>query len=246
MKTSNKILLSFFALIILSITIILFVVGNDVKFGTTSDEKLGNAEQLRNLPHFNKIEIESRFNVHYTQDTFQEVVVKADSSLIDLATTEVSNDKLLLHSKKRLRNRQHIDVFVTTDSIIEVKSSAGGTFKTLRKMNVYQFDGSGSAGAVYKVEGNFTNLKLDFSAMCVGDFSGTCKNLVIEASAGSVLNADNLVADKGNVSASARSVSKINVTSELSVSASSGSVIKCLGNPQIKSINISSGAQFIK
>jgi hypothetical protein len=248
MKTSNIILLSFFGIILLSITVILFAFSRDANFAMApdSDDKSGNAEQQLTLPHFNKIDIESRFYVHYTQDTFQKVVVKADSNLIDLAVTEVNNGKLFIHSKKRLRNRQHIDVYVTTDSINEVKSSAGGTFKTSRKMKVYQFDGLGSAGAVYEVDGDITNLKIDFSAGCVGNFSGNCKNLGIESSAGSVINAGNLVANKGNVSSSAGSVVNVNVTGELSVHASSGSVIKCQGNPQIKNIDISSGAQFIK
>jgi hypothetical protein len=248
MKTSNILLLSLFGLILLSITTILVAFGSDMNTGMAADNETmtGKAEQVRNLAHFNKVEIGSRFNVQYTQDTFQRIVIKGDSSLMGLVLTEVTDGKLFIHSKRRLRNRQHIDIIMTTDSINEVKANAGSTFKTMRKMKAHQFDGTGNAGSVFQIDGDFTNLNVDFNAGCVGDFSGQCKNLGIRSNAGSVLNAGNLVADKGNVSSSSGSVITINVTGELSVDASSGSVIKCQGNPQLKGFNISSGAQFIK
>ena len=123
---------------------------------------------------------------------------------------------------------------ITTDSINGVEANAGSTFKTMRKMKVHQFEGIGNAGAVFKIDGDFANLNLDFNAGSVGDFSGQCKNLGIRSNAGAVVNASNLVADKGNVSSNAGSVITINVTGELSVDATSGSVIKNLGNPQLK------------
>lgn len=248
MKTSNILLLSLFGLILLSITTILVAFSRDMNFAMEPDNvaMTGKAEQVRNLAHFNKLEIESRFNVQYTQDTFQRIVIKGDSSLMGLVLTEVTDGKLFIHSKRHLKSRQRIDIILTADSLIEVKASAGSTFKTTRKMKVHQFDGTGNAGSVFQIDGDFTNFNMDFNAGCVGDFSGQCKNLGIRTNAGCVLNAGNLTAVKGNVSSNAGSQVTINVTGELSVNASAGSVVKCQGNPQIKSVDISSGAQFIK
>jgi hypothetical protein len=95
------------------------------------------------------------------------------------------------------------------------------------------------------MNGDFTNLKLELSAGSVGDFSGNCKNLEINSSAGAMINAENMVTDNGKVNSSAGAVVNINVTKELSIEASAGSIVKCHGNPQIKDINISSGAQFL-
>lgn len=247
MKTSNKILLSFFALILLTITIILFVFRDNMNFEMAPDEgNFGKTEQQRNVSHFDKIKIESRFHVYYTQDTFQKVVVIADSNLIGLAVTEVNDGRLSLYSKKQLKRKQKIEVFVTTDSINDLQLNAGCSFKTQHKMKVYQLKCDGNAGSVLSIDGNFTNLKLAFNAGSVGNFSGSCKNLEIESNAGSVVNAGNLVAENGNVTSNAGSVTTINVAGDLSVFASAGSIVKYQGNPNVKNINISSGAQFTK
>ncbi len=248
MKTSNKILLGFFALILLTITIIIITLGIDKNFvsGSDTDNKSGKAEKQCDLPHFNKIEIEGRLTVHYTQDTFQKVIVRADSNLIDRVMIEVHYDKLFIHNKKWSRSRQHIDVYVTNDSINEIESRAGSAFKTINKIKVYQMEISGEAGATFQMDGDLTNLKLGLSAGSLGDFSGNCKKLEIEASAGAVINADNMITDIGKVYSSTGAVININVTRELSLEASSGSIVKCHGNPQIKDIDISSGAQFLK
>jgi hypothetical protein len=247
MKTSNILLLSFLALILLSITIIIFAIGRDMNYtAPDNDHTTWEVEQVRNLPHFNKVKLKSNFKVYYIQDTFQKVLVKADSNLIGSVVTEVDNGKLLIRSKKHLKKLQNIEIFVTTDSINEIQIEAGGTFKTSNKIKVHQLDASGSAGAILRVDGTFVSLNLTCTAGCVSDFSGKCKNLKIESSAGSILNADSLVTETGIISSSSASIITVNVCSELSIDASSASIIKYLGNPQLKSFDISSGAQFIK
>jgi hypothetical protein len=141
---------------------------------------------------------------------------------------------------------QRIEIFVTNDSITEIESRAGSTFKTINQLKGYQVDVSGRAGAKIEIDGDFTNLKIELSAGSFGDFSGSCKNLDIESSAGAVINSFNMKTDIGKVSCSAGSIVTINVIKELSIEASAGSIVKCTGNPQIKDINISSGAQFLK
>jgi hypothetical protein len=248
MKTSNKILLGLFALILITITIIIIKLGVDLKVGSSPepDIKSGNSEKQCDLPHFNKIEIEGSFIVHYTQDTFQKITVRADSNLIDQVIIEVNYGKLFIHNKKHSRSRHNIDVYVTTDSINEIESKAGSFFKTINQLKVYHVDVSGEAGAKIEMNGDFTNLKIEFNAGSFGDFSGNCKNLDIESSAGAVINSFNMKTDIGKVSCSAGSMVTLNVIKELSIEASAGSIVKCTGNPQIKDINISSGAQFLK
>lgn len=246
MKTSNILLLSLLGVILLSITIILVAFSGGVCNNLAPESRAGNAEQLRNLPHFDKIEMESKFDVYYTQDTFQRVVVKADSSLLNIAVTEVKDGKLYVHSNKRLRDRQHIDIILTTDSIVKIDANAGSTFKTTRKMKVHQLDCICNAGSIVKIEGEFLNLNLDFNAGSIGNFIGKCLNLNVNANAGTIVDLGNLLADKGVVSANAGSIVTINVTKELSVDANAGSIVKSLGNPMMKGINIMGGAQFTK
>lgn len=246
MKTSNILLLSLLGVILLSITIILVSFSGGVCSSMAPESSVGKAEQLRNLPHFNKIEMESKFDVYYTQDTFQRVVVKTDSSLLNVAVTEVKDGKLYIHSNKRLRNRQHIDIILTTDSIVKIEANAGSTFKTTRRMKVHQLEGNCNAGSIVKIDGEFFNLNLDFNAGSIADVTGTCVNLNATANAGTILNLGSLMAEKGVISANAGSIVTVNVTKELSVDANAGSIVKSLGNPLMKGINIMGGAQFTK
>ncbi len=246
MKTSNKILIGLFALILISIGVLLIALRHELNvFGVAENEYSGKStEQQISMPKFTKIDVEGKFQLHYTQDTFQKIVIKADSNLIHLAVLEVTDGRLMIHSKKVLREYQRIDVFITNDSINELKSSAGTIFKTLNKMKVQHFHCEGSAGSVFKLEGDFKDLDIKFFAGCVADLSGSCHNLGMESSAGCVVKASNLVAIIGNISASAGSVISILVTGELNVHANAGSIVKYQGNPKLNNINVTSGAQL--
>lgn len=247
MKTSNILLLSLFGLIILSITILLFVIGKNLNGADfLTYEKAGNYEQKRTLPSFNKLDVESSFNVQYTQDTFQNCVIRADSNLMSSISTEVKEGKLYLHCPKHLRRRQRIDVYITNDSINEVNLVAGSIFKTSRKMKVNQFIALNKAGSVFDLDGTFNNLSITAEAGCVSNLSGKCESIEIASDAGSIINAGNLSAIKGKINSSTGAVTTINVSGELSIEASTGAIIKCQGNPTVKNLNVSTGAQFIR
>jgi hypothetical protein len=245
MKTSDKILLTLFIGILLIITGSILIMNKKIKFFEISGNSV-SVEQQRTLPVFNQIDVKGNIKVNYYQDTFQRVIVKTDSNLFNLVITDVSDGKLFLHIKKWIASKQPIEVDVTTDSINDVMLMAGSSFNIMHEIKVHQFDGKAEGGAKFDIEGNFVDLDLGLSAGSIGNFSGHCKNMIINCKAGSVFNADDLIAEKGNISSSAGSIININVTGELSVHASSGSIVKCKGNPQMKSVDISSGAQFIK
>jgi hypothetical protein len=232
MKTSNKLLLGLFVLILLTITVVMAVVKiNFFKPGSSTYTVSGKqTEEQRNVAKFNQIEVENMIKVNYTQDNQQRVVIKADSNLIRMVVSEV---------------KEPIQVDISTDSINGIKLTAGGIFGTTKKMKVTKLDGDGSAGALFEVDGDFTDLKIEMSAGCVANFKGKCKNLEISCTAGSIFNANDLVAEYGTISASAGAVMNVNVTGEISVDANAGSVIKCSGKARAKNINISSGAQFL-
>ena len=247
MKTSNKLLLGLFVLILLTITVVMVVVKiNFFKPGSSTYTVSGKqSEEQRNVAKFNQIEVENMIKVNYTQDNQQRVVIKADSNLIRLVVSEVKNGKLYLYTTEKLDLEEPIQVEVSTDSINGIKLTAGGIFGTTKKMKVTKLNGDGSAGALFDVDGDFTDLKIEMSAGCIANFKGKCKNLEISCTAGSIFNANDLVAEFGTISASAGSVMNVNVTGEISVDANAGSVIKCSGKARAKNINISSGAQFL-
>ena len=87
-------------------------------------------------------------------------------------------------------------------------------------------------------------LKLDVSAGADVTLSGSLKKADINCSSGAWVNAGNLITDVADIEASSGGDVEIHVNEELSVSASSGSDVIYTGNPRMKQINISSGADL--
>jgi hypothetical protein len=246
MKTSNKILLGLLVLILLTITtVMVFIKAEFHKFSSTNYR--GNGKQYSttlNLAKFNQIEVEDLIKVNYTQDTFQSVIIRADSNLLKSIVAEDKNGKLRLYLRDKIELDDPILVDITTDSINAVKLSTGGCFSTTHKMMVSNFHGEGTAGAVFSMDGDFNDIDMDMNNGCVVNFSGKCKNLNLAGSSGSVLTASNMIAANCSIKAYAGAIMNVNVTDEISVDASAGSIVNCNGKAKTKNMNISSGAQF--
>lgn len=246
MKTSNKILLGALALILLLITTTLVFFSRELNWqGSGRSELSGKkVEEQREVALFNKLKVEGNIQVHYTQGAAGKLLIKADSSLMADFRSEVSDNELHLYSNRRGRTRSKIEVFVTADSINKVTANAGGIFKTVQAIKVNQFNSIGNAGGILNVNGEFYNLDMEMNAGAIGDFSGSCENISVDSNAGAIVNAGKMVAKSGRVSSNAGAITNIYVTGELSVFASTGSIVKCQGNPTMKQVEVSTGAML--
>jgi hypothetical protein len=246
MKTSNKILLGALALILILITTTLIIFSRALNSYESGNIELSGkkVEERREVASFNKLKVEGNIQVHYTQGAAGKLLIKADSSLMADFRSEVNDSELHLFSKRRGRNRSKIEVFITADSINKVTANAGGIFKTVQAIKVNQFNSIGNAGGILNVDGEFFNLNMEMNAGAIGDFSGSCENLKVDSNAGAIVNAEKMVAKNGSVSSNAGAITNIYVTGELSVFASTGSIIKCQGNPTMKQVEVSTGAMF--
>lgn len=246
MKTSNKILLGALALILLLITTSLIFFSRELNWDRSSRVELSGKkiEEQREVAVFNKLKVDGNIQVHYTQGTAGKLLVKADSSLMADFRSEVNDSELHLYSIRRIRNRSKIEVFITADSINKVTANAGGIFKTVQAIKVNQFNSIGNAGGILNVDGEFFNLNMEMNAGAIGDFSGSCENIRVDSNAGAIVNAGKMVSKNGTVSSNAGAITNIYVTGELSVFASTGSIVKCQGNPTMKQVEVSTGAMF--
>lgn len=246
MKTSNKILLGALALILLIITTVLILFSRAMNSNDSYNVELSGkkVEEQREIGSFNKLKVEGNIQVYYTQGAAGKLLIKADSSLMADFRSEVSDNELHLYSKRRGRNRSKIEVFITADSINKVTANAGGIFKTVQTIKVNQFSSIGNAGGILNVDGAFFNLNMEMNAGAIGDFSGSCENIRVDSNAGAIVNAEKMIAKNGSVSSNAGAITNIYVTGELSVFASTGSIVKCQGNPTMKQVEVSTGAMF--
>lgn len=259
MKTSNKLLLGLLIIILLVITVTIVVAKIELQNGSfiskdvthndwsNDQDKPGSFNETKkslSLDKFNALEVEGKIHVNYTQDNTQSVAVRASGGLDKYLVSQVRDGKLYLYTTRDLDDDERIYVDITIDSINGIQLSKGGVFKTMRKMQVARLNCEGSSGGVFEIEGNFTDLDFEISSGCVANLKGKCRNLDVDGSSGVVFNANDLEALIGKCSGSSGAVMTLNVTSEISVDASSGSVINCRGNARVKDIDISSGAHF--
>lgn len=244
MKTSNKLLLGLLFVFLIFATVLIIVSAN--RFHRFENPVLTGKQstQVRTLPAFNEIEIAGKFQLNYTQGSTQSVFVQADSSLLKDIVTEVHGNRLRIRLIRNFYSGDYIRVNVTSEALSELEISAGGIFKTTNCLKSPDLMVSASAGTILEVNGEITNLKADLSAGCMARFLGTCDNMQLDASAGCIINADSLYTKTANIEASAGTIAKLNVSQEISVSASAGSNITYKGNPKLKTVDISGGAVF--
>jgi hypothetical protein len=246
MRTSNKILLGLFMSIVLAITVLVIYVANNITIHPTINGSDFSASQERNVADFHQLECSSGFRVVFTQDSVQRVVVKADSSVIRFISTEVANGKLTLKSSERWRSNVPVEIQVSARNIDYINMNSGSNFSVAKPLNIKELKLDVSSGSSVELNGTFEKLSTDFSSGSMGKIEGSDSIFSLTASSGSNVDAGNLIAKIGSVSASSGSNLSVNITDEISVDASSGSNISYKGNPSIKGFNVSSGANFSK
>lgn len=246
MKTSNKLLLGLLILIIISISTI--IIATSVKIHKDENQSFSGklVSQIREFQRFSEIKLTGNIQVNYLQGKPQKVFIEADSSLLPYIKTELKGDRLIIRNDKTFPRNKYIQVYVTTDTLNNIDISNGACFKTLKCLKVSKLQLSASAGTILEINGEITDLNADLSAGCMAKFLGVCKNLHLDASAGCIINADSLYTKTASIDASAGTIASLNVSDEISVDASSGAVIHYIGNPNLKNIDISSGAVFQK
>lgn len=243
MKTSVKLLLILFILMIISTSAIIIKVHSDFVF---DDSKPVLSEKQLSLSAFHQIEANGRANIIYTQDTFQRVELKADSSQMRYIQMDVKDGKLSINIRREYRNRRAVQIEITADSINEVDLKAGGSFESAKQFRVTDFVGKASAGADFKMDCKLSNLSMEMSAGSDARLSGECRSLTLEANAGSDFKAFDLLAQNAVVHANAGSTVKVNAVKSLEAHANSGSNIYYKGNPQLSNVDISSGGNLRK
>ena len=243
MKTSNKILLGAFILILVSATVMMFIVKANLN-GDPGNMVTGNKQvitQTRDVQNFQNIEAKGGIKLKLEQGSAQEVKVEADENLIDLITTEVRNNKLYVSLKKSIRQYEALNVYVTFDTLNSLTLQAGVQATNEGTLQFGNLDMNVSSGAGTDMNLFAENLSLNVSSGSNVTLSGKTNDLRVDNSSGAIVNASQLEAAYCHANSSSGANTRIWVTKECSIDASSGGRIKYAGSPQIKDMNISSG-----
>lgn len=244
MKTTNKILLSVFVIITLIILTTLIVLKVKINRGIdTTNTKV--IEQHRNIGKFNKIDVNNRFTIIYTQDSITTLKIKADSSLLALIKIEVKNGTLYIDLTRDLITRKKIEVYITNDSINEVSLSEDCDFTNNKMIRIDSFKLSCYIRSSLNINGKFGSMKLYMDLQSTGTIKGSSRELVYEGLE-AMLKADEFIVKKCKLNVKHGCKSYVNVTDEMAVTAGSGSMITYSGNPVIKGVDITGNAKLMK
>jgi len=243
MKTSNKILLGAFILILISATVMMIIVKANLN-GETGSMVSGNKHaitQTRDVQNFQNIEAKGGIKLKLTQGATTAVKVEADDNLIDMISTEVRNNKLYISLDRNIRHYEALNVYVTFDTLYNLTLQAGvqATNTDTLKFGDLDFDVSSGAGAEMNLLAEDLNLNVSSGSRVT--LSGKTNQFRVDNSSGAIVNASRLEAVYCRASSSSGANTRIWVTKECSIDASSGGRIKYAGSPQIKDMDISSG-----
>jgi hypothetical protein len=241
--------------------------------GTSSSEgKVNNRDsEERNLGSFTGIEVSSGIKVNFTQGDKQEVRVETDEDKLQYISTVVQGNTLKISIKNPSNKKlsfNKIFVNVVAPEITKISTSSGSSFVVLNTIIGNQINIETTSGSL--LNGDFdiknganisttsgSNLNLNIKVPRL-NFEGTSgSNAVINGNVSQVnfevtsaanCNAQNLLAENVEATATSAGNLSINVMGNLKAEASSGGKIRYIGNPKNIDSNISkiSGGKLIK
>lgn len=230
-------------IIIASLLIVATVSVACVITGFNDDEK--TITETRNPGNFHGIDADSGFDVFLYQDGKNEVILEADSSLIEHIETKVKNGVLQIRLNKSFAKINKLSVHVHFDEINIIKASGGSDVvsKTILKQDKLEINASGGADVDVQVDAN--TIVAGVSGGADLDISGTSNKLNINASGGSDVKAYKLKSLNALVNASGGCDVEVFATQQLDIDASGASDVVFCGNPSVVNIN-KSGASDVK
>ncbi len=242
MKTTNRILLTLFVLILIGITITLIYIRVQV---VNISEPMGSGNiitEQRELQGFHSIKVSGNFNVNLHEDTISKLVINADDNLVDLITTDIDKGVLQIIFLPRQTRHRRIDIDVYYHGLISLEATAGARLSNTDTIRAISFHHHVGSGAQSDLVIDVDELKLNSSAGAKAELKGFARTVNAECSSGAQIRAMDLIAENCAIKVSSGANAHIFVEKELSVNASSGSNIRYKGNPTIKDFSTSGGA----
>jgi hypothetical protein len=198
-------------------------------------------KEERKVSDFEALEVSTGVEVLVTQDSIEKIVVEVDSNLLKILKTRVESGTLKIYLEEGILHAKSLRVYVTLKQLRSVETGSGSNVKSENKINAEKLKLSTSSGSGIKMEVNCGKLTAESSSGSHLTVSGTAQSLNADTSSGSGIDASELVAEKGDLSASSGSHLKAQVTKEVKADASSGAGITVAGNPAVRNTDNSSG-----
>jgi hypothetical protein len=242
MKTTNKIILSLFVLVLIGITVTLLYIRAQISF---LGEQVGSGNIItehRQVEAFHAISVIGNFNVTLYESIDKSLSITADDDLIELISTKVIDQELQIGFRKALRGNKRIDIDVYFNNLYSIEAEAGAKINNADTIYSSSFRHSLNSGAQSILILRVDDLELESVAGSRAELKGFAGNVIAKASSGAQIRAYDLAVQILSINASSGANVQINVEQELSVKASSGSNVRYKGSPVLKDFSTSGGA----
>ena len=198
------------------------------------------------LDDFDAIEASRGLEVILEKSNTNDVMIEANENLLEIIDVYVSNNTLVITSKKNIFSADAKKVYVKFDGIQRIEATSGSKVTNTAIIQERNMAITSSSGASVKLQISSDNLSCDASSGAGVVLSGYANHLEANSSSGSNINTEEV--DAAHIRANASSGSNITVHSKKSFrgDASSGSSIRYSGNPEDVSESDSSGGSIRK
>jgi hypothetical protein len=245
MKTSNILLISAFALILLGITTFIGYFKTSVADKCIEGTGQVIEKELKTDP-YKSIAINSKLEVEITQDTVQKVIIQAEENLIDNFSVVVIDGQLKVSRIYCIKKSKNAIIKISVDTLERLKVETGGKVKTTNTLSGEKLDIDANSGAEVNMELAYNEIFCNLSAGAVATLKGNAGKFQSDNSAGSVLKAAKLITKNCDVSASSGASAEVYASEELIAKSSSGANIRYSGEPLKKNVDANSGGIISK
>ena len=252
MKTSNKLLLIAFALILAGIVVTIakvkqYVVQNTEYSGNGPIELSGEVIQKDyTISDFKKLKVEGAVSLTLAKGENNSLKIKADSAIFK--RIEVIDENNVLTIRLTNTNGKKVkaiaELISANMNIEKFVVNAGSRVTSEDTVATNEMNIDVNAGGKLTLNVNANEINCDANAGGFSELKGKAAKLSAEANAGGHIHAKDLMVTNAKVRTNAGGQIYVYVNGELDAKCNAGGVVKYYGNPDIKNIDINAGGRI--
>lgn len=196
---------------------------------------------------FTKVRVSTGLELIIDQGSEVSLKVEADENLHDIIITEVEDGKLKIYTKKNIWKSASKKVYLTVNTIEELKASSGSSIKTSNILNATNLNVGSSSGASINLEIKAVNLNSKTSSGAIANLDVNANNVVTGSSSGSTMKIKGITSTHETNASSGSSINAYRLVSKnVTAKVSSGASISVYASENINGRASSGGSVFFE
>ncbi|MFM2212831.1 MAG: hypothetical protein RL427_94 [Bacteroidota bacterium] len=232
---------------ILTIAFLLTSCHANIDWGNGIDGNGKVTKQTRKVENnFSKIDVSRGLNVTLEQSSSYSVEVEADENLQEHITTRVENGTLMITTDENIDEAKARNIYVKLPAVTTITTTSGSSTATKNTFTGTDILVKTSSGSSANLKLEVDLIKCESSSGSTLTLTGKALQLKVASSSGSSIEAKNLLVNEVKAEATSGSTIDVHPILKLMASASSGSSIDYVGEPQTVSKEENSGGSVSK